>query len=334
MAFHCASLSRDRGGALNSKGLALQAQGERLGGLTGLELLNSAVAVYEAAKREYDHASEIDGSLMAELNVANTLQILGVSTSGLVGLRMLWSSISVYKEVTEKAPANSILWAKTKNNIGNSFQETGLRTPYYGQDLLKSSVNSYEDALTVFSPDESPDEWASTHNNIGNALSELAKNASSENANTLLRKAIRAFKMCSSLFFNFGYKAQWAQAQHNLAISLKELAFFSNKTESLALLNDAQLAAENALTVRTLEVAPAEFAYTKNSLGNIFSCLAREAKGVRADAYLTHAVECFDEALIVLTPEHFAYHHEIATRNRANAVALIRERGGTPPPAP
>ena len=117
----------------------------------------------------------------------------------------------------------------------------------------------------------------------------------------------------------------WATTQNNLGNALQNQAARTEGAAGTDLLAEAVTACRGALTVRTRQDHPVDWAITQ---GNLAICeLARADRNATADPlpHLRAALEHVEAALTVYDPEHMSYDHTKATTLRDQIKARLAE---------
>ncbi|MGK7900175.1 MAG: CHAT domain-containing protein [Hormoscilla sp.] len=155
---------------------------------------------------------------------------------------------------------------------------------------LEIAIGGYEICLTVFPPEEFPQEWATTQNNLGIAYKDRIAGERSEN----LERAIKCYHEALKVSTSEAFPVQWAGTQNNLGNAyLYRIA--GERSENI---ERAIACYHDALKVYTPSALPVDWAMTQNNLGIAYSYrIAGEGS-----ENLERAIKCYQEALKVYTP--------------------------------
>jgi tetratricopeptide (TPR) repeat protein len=349
-----------RGGALNTLGIALRTLGERESGTAHLE---EAVRAYEAALEECTRARVPLDWAMTQNNLGNALQSLGEREGGTEHLE---EAVRAYQAALEERTRARVPldWAMTQNNLGTALQALGARESATAR--LEEAVRAYEAALEELTRARGPLQWALIQNNLGNALRILGERESAtarlkqavqayqfaleersrsrvplqwamtqnnlgtalqtlgrrESGTARLEEAVRAYEAALEEYTRARVPRQWAAAQNNLGNALRALG---ERESGTARLEAAVCAYESALEERTRAGMPLQWAMTQNNLGNALRTFGQRESGT---ARLEAAVHAYEAALEVFTPEASPHYWQMAESNLADARALIAARTG------
>ena len=158
---------------------------------------------------------------------------------------------------------------------------------------LEIAITGYEVVLTVFTPQEYPENWAITQNNLAIAYNNRIRGERADN----LEMAISAYREALSVYTRETYPEDWAITQNNLGTAYHQ-RIREEQSQNLELAIAAFWA---SLEIRTRETYPEDWAMTKNNLGNAYRDRIR---GEKADN-LELAICAFEKALEVYTCDAF-----------------------------
>ena len=111
--------------------------------------------------------------------------------------------------------------------------------------------------------------------------------------------------------------------QNNLAVALEIQGTRTDGPAGTDLLNQSVTAYRAALTVRTRDDHPVEWAMTQNNLAVAEYSHAVHLATADPRPHLDAALTYIDAALTVYDPDHMSYDHGRATRLRDRILALI-----------
>jgi CHAT domain-containing protein/tetratricopeptide (TPR) repeat protein len=171
---------------------------------------------------------------------------------------------------------------------------------------LELAIDHYEQALTVYTVEDYPQDWAKIQKNLANACYDRIHGDRADN----LERAL-------TVYTREAYPQDWARTQNNLAGAYLN-RIRGDRADNL---ERAIGLYEQALTVLTREAYPQDWARTQSNLANAYRDRIRE----RADN-LERAIGLYEQALTVLTRE--AYPQEWARTQHNLAIAYSdRVRG-------
>jgi CHAT domain-containing protein/tetratricopeptide (TPR) repeat protein len=154
---------------------------------------------------------------------------------------------------------------------------------------IERAIRAFEQALTVFTREDSPDMWGVACFDLGIAYRERVAGERADN----FERAIRAFEQALTVFTREDSPAEWAATQKSLGIAYSERVA-GERAENVEHVIQAY---EQALTVFTREDSPAEWAEMQNSLGIAYS---ERVAGERAEN-VERAIQAYEQALTVRT---------------------------------
>ena len=226
----------------------------------------------------------------------------------------LAAAIAVYTDAVALAPKGTdpVNWAKAQDRLGQAQQTLGDRQA--DPALLKASVTSIEQSLTVRTQAAMPDEWAAAQNNLGNTLYTLGGRT---NDIPTLERAVAAFDATLTVYTVDSNPVRWAVAQSNRASAQMTLAdaiyasteeaqiqalqagnqdaenlpeVVAARDQAVALLTESVGGLQAALKVRTKSDNPLDWALIQHTLASVLSDrgkLSASAIDVKAavDAY-------------------------------------------------
>jgi hypothetical protein len=179
-------------------------------------------------------------------------------------------------------------WAKTWSELGVAHGILGTRGD---ETELQEAVASFQQALSVFTPQTDSVDWAAAQASLGLAMSGLAE----RDPNANLSGAISAFQAALSVLSPRSDPWDWARANVGLGIAL-DTQGERGGNEPLLRAEDALSA---ALTVFTRERYPRDWAGAQVNLANVRGKLG--ARGNRVA--LARAIEGYQQALTYYTRE-------------------------------
>lgn len=287
-----------------------------------------AIGIFKAEKNPIEHAQAQNGLGMSLLRLAE----MGWTAKGLPGRKGEEVRTEDLNRAIQAFEAAAQLYAvegraqeraQTENNLGDAhLLLSGLRLSGGDPDAakaaaeeLKRAIEAYEVALKFRTAEDHPEDRAETQTSLGRAWMALAELEEGEVREAHLEKAIINFKAALEVLNIDSNPLERAKAQTLLGRALvmesepqvEEGEIRWSSREGLKKAIDAY---EEALTVRTREAHPQEYAETKGLLGRALVILSAPARGPEDAAHLKRAIRAFGEGLAVMTleahPEEYA----------------------------
>ncbi len=172
---------------------------------------------------------------------------------------------------------------------------------------LEIAIAGYEICLTVFPPEEFPQEWATTQNNLGNAYSDRIAGERSEN----LERAIACYHDALKVYTPTAFPVDWATTQNNLGNAYSD-RIAGERSENI---ERAIACYHGALKVYTPTAFPVDWAMTQNNLGTAYK---DRIAGERSEN-IERAIACYHDALKVYTPTAFPVDWAMTQNNLGTA---------------
>jgi tetratricopeptide (TPR) repeat protein len=189
----------------------------------------------------------------------------------------------------------------------------------HDEALLHQKIQLCERALAMTSRSEAESQWAVIQGNLATALYHLG---CLRGDTPMLRKAIAAFDLQSTVHTSTSWPALWGDNRNNRANVLQELGDLSGDA---AVLQQAISGYDDALTERTRRAMPEKWALTQNNRAVVLKKLGSIFDDV---TLLRRAVAGFDEALSVQTFYSMPDIWATTACNRATALDLIADMSG------
>jgi tetratricopeptide (TPR) repeat protein len=296
------------GATQNNLGIALHAQGERLGGAEGAVLLGEAVAAHRAALSVRTEALHPVNWAMSHNNLGIALYAQGERLGGAEGAVLFGEAVAAHRAALRVCTETEhpVEWATNQNNLGNALQAQ--------EEQLSEAVAAYRAALCVWTEAAHPVNWAGTQDNLGVALQAQWERLGEAEGVALLGEAVAAHCAALRVLNKATYPVEWARIQNNLGNALQR------QGEQL---RSAVAAYRAALCVWTEAAHPVNWAKTTKNLGLANETLADNATCTDPRAALEAAAECFTNALRVFDPQAMPYDHAQATASVARVRAKL-----------
>lgn len=311
----------------NNLGVALETQGERLGGKDGMDRLDEAIAAFRAAIEVRTRENLPNEWAMTQNNLGIALQTRGARLGGQDGIDFLGEAILAYRQALEVHTRKDmpIDWARTQNNLGNALKIKGERLD--GQsaiDLLGEAAVAYRAALEVRNREDMPIDWARTQNNIGTVLEGQGSRLNGRDSINLLNEAVSAYRQALKVLTRQHFPVQWALLQSNLGVALGAQCSRLGGQDGTEMLYEAIAAYGAALEVLTREDLPIDWAMVKVSMGMALQELANFDEDQRC-RNLELAKNEVIASLEVYTSEDLPHYNDVAMKMLSRIEAKIAE---------
>ena len=172
---------------------------------------------------------------------------------------------------------------------------------------IEIAIAGYEIFLTVFPPEEFPQEWATIQNRLGNAYRDRIARERREN----IERAISCYNDALTVYTRSAFPVDWARIHSDLGNAyINRIAGErrENIERAISCYNDA-------LTVKTRSAFPVDWAVTQNNLGVAYS---DRIAGERYEN-IERAICCFNDALEVRTRSAFPVEWAMTQNNLGSA---------------
>jgi len=212
-------------------------------------------------------------------------------------------------------------WADTQRRLGLTLMQQGLRERgEKGALFLTSSVEAFQQALTVYNRMTQPQPWAQVESLLGDAQMARAGVLDGVRAAEAFREAEVAYSHALKVYSLETSADAWVAAQKGRGLSLKEQGVRASKADGLLLLAKAVAAYREALKGLTAAAHPEPWADTQRRLGDALSEEGSRLEGQEGSRLLAEAAEAYRQALRVLDSPGVA---------SAAPASLPAERGAT-----
>lgn len=183
-------------------------------------------------------------------------------------------------------------WAMVQDLLGTAYCQW---TDSNRDDNIEQAIEHYERALSV-EPVLPADFLAGVHNNIGAAFLDRMRGSQEDNVEFAVAhlKAARAWYEAARVSHEPALRSEWARAQDNLGRAFAA-RLHGNPASNV---RDALACFDQALTVRTREVFPADFSVTSANIAAVLADRSPDrAEGIeqaigRLEAALLALLEC------------------------------------------
>ncbi len=208
------------GNLKNIHAIALQHEGQRIGGATGAALLAQAVEGYLAVLGVW---TEVDHPLdwaMTQINLSAARWVQGTQTGGAEGAARLAeaaAALRAARRVVAEAD-HPMDWAGLQNNLGLVLWAQGMLTGgVKGAALMAEAVAAYGAVLRVRTEMAHPVDWAATQNNLGLVLRDQGERTEGAAGAALLAEAVAAYRAALRVRTEADHPVDWAMTMENLA---------------------------------------------------------------------------------------------------------------------
>ncbi|MDY6782850.1 MAG: tetratricopeptide repeat protein [Cyanobacteriota bacterium] len=195
-----------------------------------------------------------------------------------------------YQVVLQHREAHTELWGRTQNHLGIAYSE---RLRGERADNIERAISAYEQALSVYKPDNVSIDWAAIQHNLGTAYKNRVWGERAEN----IERAISAYEKALAVYTRDNFASDWATIQHYLGTAYNNRVR-GNRAENI---ERAISAYEQALTVYAPESFPIDWAAIQTNLGNAYK---NRVRGERTEN-VERAISAYERALTIYTPENF-----------------------------
>jgi tetratricopeptide (TPR) repeat protein len=231
-------------------------------------------ANFSLAERLFNEASQRDEQAAQHLHQVATVRLTSAAATQaangdlhMVQLNFVKAQGYYRKALELLPPSDREHRGQYLNNLGNSLQESGIRTEGADvQKFLREAVEAYCAALSIRTKEQLPQQWAMTQNNLGNVLRDQSTRTGGEAGTRLLAEAVEACRAALSIHTKEQLPQQWATTQNNLGNVLRDQGTRTSGEEGKKLIRQAIHSYELALEVRTKEVLPVQWEETMHNL--------------------------------------------------------------------
>ena len=217
-------------------------------------------------------------------------------------------ALGSYQRALEHSDNDSEATAESRagllNSIGTARWQLGIRVGGpLAREHLDQAIESYNNALQVYTRENLPQDWAMTLKDLGNALSDQGERKSGPEGLQLLSQAVSAHRNALQVYTREDLPLHWAMAQNDLGNALQRQGTRQDDLEGAQLLSEAVSAFRNALQVYTREDLPLNWAVVQNNLGIALRAQGRQTGGAEGMRLFSETVLAFRNALQVYTSE-------------------------------
>jgi tetratricopeptide (TPR) repeat protein len=186
------------------------------------------------------------------------------------------------------------------------------------ESFSNKSIDSLEEALTVYNIENRPIQYAKAKENLGIAYAKSVSTIQSKKERVKrIHKAISSIEEALRILkiqFPFGY----ALGQMNIGNLYGTLSAYSKDGERYLL--KAITSYEESLIIFSTSNFPYEYGYIKHNMGCAYNLLSRRRD---RETNLNKAIECFDDALNIFTKDKFPEKFEELMDKLNNTTLLL-----------
>jgi tetratricopeptide (TPR) repeat protein len=269
------------------------------------------------ARREREKVFLMHGDQETQFEALRGVQDSYFTRGEALGLNLdLEISIHLAQLVRAFAQGNNQI-GNALNDLGVSLWELGRREN--GTKRLEEAVDTYRQALLVYTKDRAAIEWAKIHYNLGNAFAALGER---EIGTTSLKEAECAYREALKEWTRKCAPLKWAQTQNALGYVL----YVRGKGEAgTARLTKAVNAHRKALRCYLKERVTVHLAVVYNNLGIALTELGQRKGGTRR---LRKAEDAYRKALLEQTGSQLTLSWAMIQHNLGNVLTVLGERAG------
>lgn len=218
----------------------------------------------------------------------------------------LHAAVELYEKALAVCPEDeTLLRARITARKGTALQAV----PEEGTECLENARADFETATRILNQLGTPEETAEAEMNLGVVIQALA------GANRArITDAISAYQRALRTFNGTKHPEEFAILQNNLATAFLSMPFTDERSKMREAL--AVQAFEEGLKVVSLIDHPSEYAMLQNNLGNAL----QYASSSHVVENNLRALEAYDEALKVRTPETTPLEYANTIANKANCL--------------
>lgn len=228
----------------------------------------------------------------------------------------LEAAVGLYRVALDLCPPDhGLLSARVRARLGTAL----MALPADDSSGLEQARDAFETALGSLTAEGLNEEIAEAEMNLGLALQNLASLGKAR-----IQDAISAYQRALRTFDRQRHPKEFAILQNNLATAFLSIPFTDEKSKMREAL--AVQAFEEGLSVVNLIDHPSEYAMLQNNLGNALQYVSsshRVENGFRA-------LEAYDEALKVRSPENAPGEYANTIANKANCLANLPDDPARP----
>ena len=293
-------------------------------------------AFKESQKRALDAARrEFLKYVESEYQSANAYQMSSQYHQATVVLEGVREQAATEHQALPDDAAYREIWLDTVSNLADARRVEGeVGEAGVSSALLNQSINDYGSLLEELSaPADRPD-WESTQYKLAFALLNLGIRSTGKQANDLLARAVKTFRLALEVDTKAKGPQDWAAIQNNLGLALMTQGAQSSGeqgeriagAQSTELFAQAVQADRAALEVQTKASDPRNWAQTQSNLGIALTDQGERSSGAQALELFAHAVEANRAALEVYTQADMPQDWARVQNNLGNALSDQGER--------
>lgn len=271
-----------------------------LGG-RGIGSLQNAVAAYRSALEVQTKATNAADWANTQINLGRAWRLIGNQTRADESFR---KSVQAWRSAEEVFTRRDypVKWASLEHDVAAALCDWGsLKKGPNGDGLLREAIAVLDGAIDNQLRMQSPAIWSMLQNGLGVTYVALAERSKPPASIKCLRQAVEAYKRgLQAALSPTGHAA----IQDNTAAALRLLSHRVPDADAITTLQDALALEKSALTVRTKNETPMDWANSETNLGIILSDLAERVRGAQGLGMCDDANKAFEQVLSVYAEEN------------------------------
>jgi len=205
--------------------------------------------------------------------------------------------------------------AKTHNDLGNILAALGQQRR--DAALFEQAVQCFEQALEIYTQEDTPQEWAATQYNLGTANQSLGRLLETTNP---LKLAVDAYTNALLVWTREAHPEAWMQTMHQLGVTLYT---YGIQLKGNRQLQKSVVAYKNALAALNADDHALELTATHNNRGITLHHLGESEENPDR---LKEAINSYEKALTVGMEQQLPIHVSVICRvNKATAQNALAQ---------
>lgn len=203
--------------------------------------------------------------------------------------------------------------AETLNALGNVLAALGQQRR--DAPMFEQAIRYFQQALTHYSPEDSPQEWAATQYNLGTALQALGR---LHETTAPFKLAVDAYTCALQIWSREAYAEAWMRTMHQLGLTLHS---YGIQLKGNRQLQKSVVAYKNALAVLDADNYALELTATHNNRGVVLHHLGESEQNPDR---LKEAINAYEKGVTVSMEQQLPIHIAVLCRvNRATAQGTL-----------
>lgn len=278
-----------------------------------IEAFHAVLTIHTRERMPQDWAETMD-------NLGSALLDLSGYMPGEEKQRLVAESVKARREALEvrTVAASPRNWADTEENLALALiEQAPLSAPEEGDRLIAEAVAGLRQGLIIKRREGPSLGVGQTQTNLGLVLLEQGQRTGGEEGAKLITEAVEAHRQALKVYTPEDHPQKWAMIQDRLGNALSFLGGRLNafNRSGTTLQVQAVEAYKAALTVRTKDTMPQDWAATQTNLGLALTWQGVQTSGDQAAPRLAEAAQAHRQALTVFTPETEPHNWAAAQHN-------------------